>query len=140
MNERYKRYKIREARFFLARMEESLRDREAFRYYFSAFLTAARSVTQYAREESRSMGREQWYDETVAGNDVLSNRSQTTVRHRFDDWPGSEDRIGSPKRNSEDQIGSPKRYTEDMIGSSQRYIDELEKFVQRGIKEGILSG
>ena len=129
MNERYKRYKIREAKFFLARMEESLHDREAFRYYFSAFLTAARSVTQYAREESRSIGRDQWYDETVAGNDVLSYRSQTTVRLRFDDWPGSED-----------QIGSPKRYSEDMIGSSHRYIEELEKFVQRGIKEGILSG
>ena len=129
MNERYKRYKIREAKFFLARMEESLHDREAFRYYFSAFLTAARSVTQYAREESRSKGRQQWYDETVAGNDELSYRSQTTVRHRFDDGP-----------RFEDQIGSPKRYSEDKIGSSHRYIEELEKFVQRGIKEGILSG
>jgi len=42
MNERYK---IGETKFFLARMEESLHDPETFRYYLSAFLTAARSVT-----------------------------------------------------------------------------------------------
>ena len=115
MNERYK---IGEAKFFLARMEESVSDRVAFRYYLSAFLSAARSVTQYAQEESRSKGRQEWYDETVAGNDVLSYRSQTTVRSRFADGPGSED----------------------LIGSSHRYIEELEKFVQRGMEEGILSG
>jgi hypothetical protein len=126
MNERYK---IGEARFFLARMKESISDRVAFRYYLSAFLSAARSVLQYAKEESRSKGRQEWYDETVAGNDVLSYSSQTTVRHRFADLPGSEDPIGSSQRHSED-----------LIGSSQRYIEELEKFVQRGMEEGILSG
>jgi len=115
MNERYK---IGEAKFFLARMKESVSDRVAFRYYLSAFLSAARSVTQYAREESRSKGRQQWYEETVAGNDVLNYRSQTTVRSRFADGPGSED----------------------LIGSSHRYIEELEKFVQKGMEEGILSG
>ena len=137
MNERYK---IGEAKFFLARMKESAHAPVAFQYYLSAFLSAAQSVIQYAREESSSKGGKQWYEKTVAGNNVLSYRSQTAVRSRFTDAPGSEDHIGSPKRNSEDQVGSPKRYTEDMIGSSQRYIDELEKFVQRGIKEGILSG
>jgi hypothetical protein len=115
MNERYK---IGEAKFFLSRMEESVEDRVEFRYYLSAFLSAARSVLQYAKEESSKKGRQQWYDETVAGNDVLSIRSQTTVRYRFADWPGSED----------------------LIVSSHRYIEELEKFVQTGIKEGILSG
>jgi len=115
MNERYK---IGEARFFLARMDESVEDREAFRYYLSAFLSAARSVLQYAKEESIKKDRQQWYDETVARNDILSFRSQTTVRYRFTDWPGSDD----------------------PIGSSHRYIAELEKFVQSGIAEGILSG
>ncbi len=125
MNERYK---IGEAKFFLARMEESLHDREAFRYYLSAFLTAARSVTQYARMEAKSKGRQQWYEETIAGNDVLSHSSQATVRNRFSDWPGTEDRIGSSQRHSKD-----------LIGLSHHYIEELEKFVQRGIEEGILS-
>lgn len=126
MNERYK---IREARFFLARMEEALHDRKAFRYYLSAFLAAARSATQYAREESRSKGRLQWYKEAIAEYDVLIHGSQTAVRQRFGDWPGSEDRIGSSQRNSES-----------LIGLSHRYIEELEKFVQRGIVEGVLSG
>jgi hypothetical protein len=126
MNERYK---IGEAKFFLARMEASLNDREAFRYFLSAFLTAAQSVTQYALEESKSKGGQQWYDKTIAGNVVLSYASQKAFRHRFADWPGAED-----------QIGSSQRHAEDLIGLSRRYIEELEKFVQRGIEEGILSG
>ena len=123
------RYKIGEAKFFLARMEESYQNREAFRYYLSAFLTAARSVLQYAREESSSKGRQQWYKETIAGNDVLSHSSQTTVRNRFADWPETEDRIGSSER-----------YSKDLISLSHRYIEELEKFVQSGIEDRILSG
>ena len=67
--------------------------------------------------------------ETIAGNDVLSYSSQTAIRHRFADWPGTEDRIGSSQRHSED-----------LIDLSQQYIEELEKFVQRGMEEGILSG
>jgi hypothetical protein len=126
MNERYK---IGEAKFFLARMEESVGNREAFRYYLSAFLAAAHSVIQYAREESKSKGGEQWYDNTIAGNVVLSYTNQKAFRHRFADWPGAED-----------QIGSSHRHSEDLIGISQRYIEELEKFVQRGMEEGILSG
>jgi hypothetical protein len=126
MNERFK---LGEAKYFLARMEESLHDREAFLYNLSAFRTAALSVTQYAWEESRSKGRQQWYDETVAGNDVLSYSSQTKVRHRFADWPGTKDRIGSSRRHSND-----------LISLSHRYIEELENFVQRGMEEGFLSG
>ena len=126
MNERYK---IGEAKFFLARMEESLHDRQAFLYYLSAFRSAARSVTQYALEESRSKGMQLWYSKTIAGYDLLSYGSQTKVRHRFADWPGSEDRIGSSRRHSKD-----------LISLSHRYIEELEKFVQRGIEAGFLSG
>jgi hypothetical protein len=110
-------------------MEESLLDRETFRYYLSAFLAAAQSVTQYAREESVSKGGQQWYDKTIAGNVVLSYTSQAALRHRFADWPGAED-----------QIGSSQRHSEDLINLSRRYIEELEKFVQRGMEEGILSG
>jgi len=126
MNERYK---IGEAKFFLAKMEETIGDREVFQYYLSAFLSATRSIIQYAREESRSKGRKQWYDESIAGNDILDYASQTTIRHRFADWPGAADRIGASQR-----------YSEDVIHSSQLYIEQLEKVVQRGIEEGILSG
>jgi hypothetical protein len=126
MNERYK---IGEAKFFLARMEESVGNREAFRYYLSAFLAAAQSVTQYAREESKLKEGGQWYEKTIAGNVVLSYTSQTAFRHRFADWPGAED-----------QTDSSRRHAEDLIGLSRRYIEELEKFVQKGMEEGILSG
>ena len=126
MNERYK---IGEAKFFLARMEESVGNREAFRYYLSAFLAAAQSVTQYAREESKSKEGGQWYEKTIAGNVVLSYASQTAFRHRFADWPGAED-----------QTDSSQRHAEDLIGLSRRYIEELEKFVQKGMEDGILSG
>ena len=126
MNERYK---IGEAKFFLARMEESVGNREAFRYYMSAFLAAAQSVTQYAREESKAKRGQQWYVKSIAENVVLSYASQKAVRHRFADWPGAED-----------QVGSSQRHAEDLIGLSRRYIEELEKFVQRGMEEGILSG
>ncbi len=115
MNERYK---IGEAKYFLARMEKSALDPVAFQYNYSAFLSAARAVSQYALEESRSKGREQWYDETAPGNDALSHGGQTTFRRRF------ADRVGS----------------EDPVSSAHRYIEELEKFVQRGVDEGILSG
>jgi hypothetical protein len=126
MNERFK---LGEAKYFLARMEESFHDREAFLYNLSAFRTAALSVTQYAWEESRSKSRQQWYEETIAGKDVLSYITQTKVRHRFADWPGTKDRSGSPQRHSKD-----------LISLSHRYIEELEAFVQRGMEEGFLSG
>src|SRR4030067_3783407 len=67
----HERYKICEAKFFLERMEESVHDRVAFRYYLSAFLSSARSVLQYAREESKNTGGLDWYDTTVARSDVL---------------------------------------------------------------------
>ena len=126
MNERYK---IGEAKYFLARMEESLHDREGFLYNLSAFRTAALSVSQYAKEESNKKGGQLWYYKTIAGYDLLSYITQTKVRHRFADWNGSEDRIGSSQRHSKD-----------LISLSHRYIEELEKFVQRGIEKGFLSG
>ncbi len=179
----HEQYKIGEAKFFLTRMEES-GNRVAFRYNLSAFLSAARSVIQYARKGSEDRGRLDWYDGTVAGNEVLSffkdkrdvnihgepvepvtditmplsgllggyaasivifndnnieikfnkeepsppkppesteapeSKTEPTVVYRFDDWPGSED----------------------LIGLSRRYVEELERFVQKGVDEGILSG
>jgi hypothetical protein len=70
--EMHEQYKIGEAKFYLAKMEASIGDRAAFRYYLSAFLSAARSVIQYAWKGSEDRGRLDWYDATVAGNEVLS--------------------------------------------------------------------
>ena len=58
--------KIREAEFFLNHIR-SADYPKATRYYTSAFLSAARSVLLYAREEAQSKGAvgQQWYDTEV---------------------------------------------------------------------------
>jgi hypothetical protein len=58
--------KIDEAAFFLAHMQGSQDDPVAFRYFTSAFLTAARSSLQYAEREARTRARGQsWYQSHV---------------------------------------------------------------------------
>jgi hypothetical protein len=47
--------KINEAAFFLREMETRGEDPVAYRYLTSAFLSAARSVLQYAREEAAAL-------------------------------------------------------------------------------------
>jgi hypothetical protein len=69
----HERDKLEEARFFLARMDETIADPSAFRYHLSAFLSAARSVLQYAKEEaSKKPKGEHWYNTAVAGNQILA--------------------------------------------------------------------
>lgn len=53
-------------------MEASINDPEAFQYELSAFLSAARSVLQYAFEETKQKPNGQrWYEAQVSGNAVL---------------------------------------------------------------------
>jgi hypothetical protein len=53
-------------------MESSIDDPEAFQYELSAFLSAARSVLQYALEEAKQKPNGQrWYEAQVSGNAVL---------------------------------------------------------------------
>lgn len=71
-----KQDKIMEARFFLDRMNETT-ERSAFRYYLSAFLSAARSVLQYAHREIRDLDgprkteAEVWYADSMRSALVL---------------------------------------------------------------------
>jgi hypothetical protein len=63
--------KIDEAEFFLERIGESSNDPSATRHYISAFLTAARSVLQYAlADASTKSGGQTWY-ETAFSSDPL---------------------------------------------------------------------
>ncbi|MGD0200917.1 MAG: hypothetical protein ABSD27_09230, partial [Bryobacteraceae bacterium] len=58
--------KISEAQFFLGKMSEAREEETAYRYYASAFLTAARSILQYAHEESQAKPSGQaWFDGEV---------------------------------------------------------------------------
>jgi hypothetical protein len=65
--------KLQEARYFLRRMDEEIADPEIFRYHVSAFLSAARSVCQYACKEASASGSgAKWYQAYVTGNHLLS--------------------------------------------------------------------
>lgn len=63
MNEKAK---IKEARFFLSLMVKEQENREAFKYFLSAFLSAARSVMQYALEEAKAKRKgRKWHDKKM---------------------------------------------------------------------------
>ena len=68
----HEREKLKEASHFALCMERSINDPESFQYELSAFLSAARSVLQYALEEAKQkQNGQQWYDNQVSGNAIL---------------------------------------------------------------------
>lgn len=68
----HEREKLRESGYFLGRMQVLLNEPGAFQYELSAFLSAARSVLQYAYEEAvQTPNGRQWYESQVSGNMIL---------------------------------------------------------------------
>jgi hypothetical protein len=68
----HEREKLNEAKYFLRHMEASVNSPDAFQYELSAFLSAARSVLQYALEESKQKPNGQrWYETQVSGSTIL---------------------------------------------------------------------
>lgn len=67
--------KLAEAEYFFTEMQRVAQDPKAFRYEFSAFLSAARSVLQYALKEAQSkLGKEAgdaWYTAHLKAAPVL---------------------------------------------------------------------
>jgi hypothetical protein len=68
--------KIKEAEYFFSRMLDCEQDPSVFGYNLSAFMTAARSVLQFAYEEAQPQPNgqdwyEAWYDLKVTGNEVV---------------------------------------------------------------------
>ena len=60
--------KLQEARYFYSRMEEEQENRDAFIHNLSAFLSAARSVLQYAlKEAAHKKGGSKWYENHTLG-------------------------------------------------------------------------
>jgi hypothetical protein len=69
----HERKKLAEAEHFLTRMESTRNTPATFRQELSAFLTAARSVLQYAERESRRRtGGQAWYDNAVSGHTLIA--------------------------------------------------------------------
>ena len=57
-----KKAKIKEAEYFFSRMKEEQENKAHFNFNLSAFLTATRSVLQYAEKEAKAKkGGQQWY-------------------------------------------------------------------------------
>src|SRR6266699_5877290 len=62
----YEDDKLKEATYFLGQMRSSLQDPEVFRFNLSAFLSAARSIAQYALKEAQTKPQGQtWYEDFV---------------------------------------------------------------------------
>src|SRR5438552_9993699 len=68
----YESEKLDEAEYFLQQMAKCQSDHLPHRYNLSAFLSAGRSVLQFAREEARSRpGGQAWYDSQVTDNPIV---------------------------------------------------------------------
>jgi hypothetical protein len=68
----YEDSKLQEAAHFLDQMEASLQDPKLFQFNLSAFLSAARSVAQYALKEARTKSTGQaWYEGLVARDEFI---------------------------------------------------------------------
>jgi len=68
-----KRTKIKEAEHFLSKMKTEQDNRENFEFNLSAFLSAARSVLQYAFEELKKVKTNEmmWYESSVSGSSIV---------------------------------------------------------------------
>ncbi len=65
--------KLKEAHYFCSQMLAKLDDRQEFLFNLSAFLSAARSVLQYALKEAKSKDRgKEWYNGHIGSSRTLS--------------------------------------------------------------------
>lgn len=68
----HERSKLAEAKYFYSRMRETQGQSTQFNYNLSAFLSAARSVLQYAHKKARSTpGGQDWYSSQIKASSVL---------------------------------------------------------------------
>lgn len=69
----YELSKLAEAQYFYNRMLTEFENRENFTHNLSAFLSAARSVLQYALDEAATKtGGQAWYDKFINNSPILS--------------------------------------------------------------------
>jgi hypothetical protein len=69
MNEKKK---LEEAKYFFSKMNEEQETRESFVFNLSAFLSATRSILQYAlKEASQKSGGKNWYDKLMNSSPEL---------------------------------------------------------------------
>jgi hypothetical protein len=65
--------KLEEAKYFYSKMFDEQMNKDGFIFNLSAFLSAARSVLQYAlKEASTNLGGQKWYDKVMVSSPVLT--------------------------------------------------------------------
>jgi len=68
----YENNKLKEAKYFFSRMIESKERIDGFIHNLSAFLSASRSILQYALKEAKAtQGGEKWYSDNVSNSPIL---------------------------------------------------------------------
>ena len=67
----HERDKLDEAKYFLSQVIDSRDNPTIFKFNLSAFLTAARSVLQYAHREASDGAAKAWYESSIAGDPLL---------------------------------------------------------------------
>lgn len=67
----YEKQKLEEAEYFLSRMKVEIGNPKSFQFELSAFLSASRSVLQFALKEVENTPNQAWYDGIVSKSTVL---------------------------------------------------------------------
>ena len=123
----FEQEKLKEAKYFLNGMQVIKINVKFFRYELSAFLSAACSILRYClKKEQEKTGKRRWFDNHISANKFLKffwdKRSLTvhsdeSLKNFFDEWKGKET----------------------IIELSEKYIIELERFIEEGRENGILT-
>ena len=68
----FEKEKIEEAKYFYDEMIKKHKDRKIFCFNLSAFLSASRSILQYALEEAKTKNNGQnWFDNHIHSNPIF---------------------------------------------------------------------
>jgi hypothetical protein len=152
--------KIEEAAYFLSRMNAERENRAHFRYEFSAFLSAARSVLQLALEQVKTTaGGPAWYQAAIARDPLFStfkNLRDTNIHERPVQPPVIHTVVASDYIHLHDEgeegrviphshVTNERRYTlegwsgpESVEELSAKYLESLKTLVADGVTIGML--
>ena len=178
--------KLEEAKYFYSKMLDKQLNKDIFIFNLSAFLSAARSVLQYAlKEASNNLGGQKWYDNVMISNPVLKffkDKSDINI-HTEPTLPkahyklcaeGGVYMLGSLSAVAYDKDGKIKQQLENQTNPSikqeklnqkskpipnevkylfdgwvgnehvltlcKKYIQALEKTIQDGVAQGLITG
>ncbi len=152
--------KLEEAAYFLSRMYAERENRTHFRYEFSAFLSAARSVLQLALEQVKlTPGGPDWYQAAIAREPLISmfkdlrdsniheRPVQPPVVHTVfaSDYVNHSDEEEEERIIPHSHVTHQRRYTldgwsgpESVEELSTQYLESLRSLVADGVVSGML--